>query len=122
MNVHAATLYLPYAVAIWLFVVGAFGLTQSRHLIHAILCLAVVQSSTYVMLLSVGFHVKAGAPIFAPPSLPPGSPAVDPIVQALTLTDIVVGAAVSALLLALAIQIHRRKGTVDPQALKLTRG
>ena len=60
------TLYVPYAVAFWLFVVGCFGITQSRNLIHTILCVAVVQSSTYVLLLSAGFHAKAGAPIFWP--------------------------------------------------------
>jgi multicomponent Na+:H+ antiporter subunit C len=38
-------------------------------------------------------------------------------VQALTLTDIVVEATVVALLLAIAVQAHRRFGTVDPNAL-----
>lgn len=111
------TLFFPYAVAFWLFVVGCFGITQSRHLIHTILCLAVVQASTYVLLLSIGFHAKAGAPIFSSND-PPGSPAVDPILHALTLTDVVVGATVTALLLALTIQIHRRRGTIDPHRLR----
>ena len=111
------TLYLPYAVAFWLFFIGCFGITQSRHLIHTVLCLTVVQSSTYVLLLSIGFRLKAGAPIFSKSS-PPGSTVVDPIVQALTLTDVVVGATVTALLLALTIQIHRRKGTIDPRELR----
>ncbi|HZT12494.1 MAG TPA: cation:proton antiporter subunit C [Candidatus Baltobacteraceae bacterium] len=117
-----ALLYLPYAVAVWLFLAGAYGLVRSRHLVHSVLCLAVVQSSTYVLLLSIGFLAKAGAPIFNPPQVPSGSRSVDPVVQALTLTDIVVGATVTALLLAMTIQIHRRKGTVDPHALRLTRG
>ena len=34
------------------------------------------------------------------------------------LTDIVVGATISALLLALTLQMHKRKGTVDPYELK----
>lgn len=111
------TLYFPYAVAFYLFFIGCFGISQSRNLIHTILCITVVQSSTYVLLLSIGFKASAGAPIFSP-SNPPGSVSVDPIVQALTLTDIVVGATVTALLLALTIQIHRRKGTIDPQRLR----
>ena len=40
-------------------------------------------------LLSLGYRVGGSAPIFA--DKPPGSPAVDPVVQALVLTDIVVG-------------------------------
>jgi multicomponent Na+:H+ antiporter subunit C len=42
--------------------------------------------------------------------------------HALTLTDIVVGATVTALLLALTIQIHRRKGTIDPTDLRPMQG
>ncbi len=38
--------------------------------------------------------------------------------QALVLTDIVVGAAVTALLLVIALQVHKRRGTLDPQALR----
>jgi multicomponent Na+:H+ antiporter subunit C len=34
------------------------------------------------------------------------------------LTDIVVGATVTALLLALALQLHKRRGTLDPEKLR----
>jgi multicomponent Na+:H+ antiporter subunit C len=47
---------------------------------------------------------------------------VDPVVQALTLTDIVVSATVTALLLALAIQIAKTHGTVDPDELRALEG
>jgi multicomponent Na+:H+ antiporter subunit C len=50
-------------------------------------------------------------------TLPTSTPVVDPVVQALTLTDIVVGATVTALLLAIAVQIAKRHGTVDPDEL-----
>jgi multicomponent Na+:H+ antiporter subunit C len=108
---HAAFL-LPA----WLFVIGLYGIITSRHFVHLIGCLTVVQSSTYVLLLSVGYRTGAGAPIFA--DHPVGTPAVDPVVQALVLTDIVVGATITALLLALALQVHKRKGTLDPQRLR----
>ena len=44
------------------------------------------------------------------------------MVQALALTDIVVGATVTALLLALVVQVRKRHGTVDPDALSELRG
>jgi multicomponent Na+:H+ antiporter subunit C len=44
------------------------------------------------------------------------------VVQALMLTDIVVEATVVALLLALIVQINRRTGTVDPNAIDIMRG
>jgi multicomponent Na+:H+ antiporter subunit C len=46
--------WLPYAVATWIFIVGLYGIATSRNLIHMIICLSVVQSSTYVLLLSIG--------------------------------------------------------------------
>jgi len=39
------------------------------------------------------------------------------VVQSLTLTDVVVEATVTALLLALALQAHKRFGTVDPDEI-----
>ena len=44
------------------------------------------------------------------------------MVQALALTDVVVEAAVTALLLAFAIQAHKRFGTLDPQELVQLKG
>ncbi|HUC72671.1 MAG TPA: NADH-quinone oxidoreductase subunit K [Stellaceae bacterium] len=108
--------HAPFLLPVWLFSIGLYGVITSRRFVHLIGCLTVVQSATYVLLLSVGYRTGAGAPIFA--DYPVGSPAVDPVVQALVLTDIVVGATVSALLLALALQVHKRKGTLDPRRLR----
>lgn len=112
--------FLPFAVAAWLLVLGLYGIVSSRNLVHLIVCLSVAQSSTYVLLLAIGYRHGAAAPVFA--DIPPGSYAVDPVVQALTLTDVVIEATVSALLLALAVQTHKRIGTVDPQQLHPLKG
>lgn len=112
--------FLPFAVAAWLFAIGLYGIVTSRHLIHLVICLSVVQSSTYVLLLAIGYRTGASAPIFV--EIPPGAPAVDPVVQALTLTDVVVAATVSALLLALAVQVHKKAGTFDPDELDILHG
>jgi multicomponent Na+:H+ antiporter subunit C len=112
--------YIPQLVTVWLFAVGLYGIVTSRNLIHMVTCLSVVQSSTYVLLLTIGFRKDATAPIFL--DVPVGTPAVDPIVKALALTDVVVGATVSALLLALAVQAHKRHGTLDPEEFRALRG
>ena len=104
--------WLPYSVAAWLFIVGLYGIATSRNIIHMIICLSVVQSSTYVLLLSIGYKADATAPVFY--DIPTSRRAVDPVVQALTLTDIVVGVTVTALLLAVAVQVHKRYETLDP--------
>jgi multicomponent Na+:H+ antiporter subunit C len=112
--------FLAYAVAAWLFLVGVWGIVTSRNLIHLVVCLTVVQASTYIVLLGIGYRTGAAAPIFA--DIPTSTPTVDPVVQALTLTDVVVEATVVALLLALAIQAERRFGTLDPNELGALRG
>ncbi len=111
--------FLPFGIAAWLFLVGLYGIVSSRNLICAILSLTVVQSATYVVLLGVGYSKSGQAPIFA--DIPLTSKAVDPVVQVLVLTDIVIGATVSAMLLALAVQAHKRFGSLDPQDLRALR-
>ena len=105
--------YLPYALAAWLFVVGLYGVVASRNLIHLAVCLSVMQSGTYVLLLAIGYKNGGAAPIFRPTR----HKAVDPIVQALTLTDIVVSVTVLALILALALGAHKESGSVNPEEI-----
>ena len=112
--------YFPFVVVAWILAVGLSGVVTSRHLVHLIMCLIVVQSSTYVLLLGVGYVTGAVAPYFY--DIGVHTPAVDPVVQALALTDVVVEAAVTALLLAFAVQAHKRFGTLDPQELVSLKG
>jgi len=107
--------FLPYALVGWICVVGLYGIVTSKHLIHLGLCLSVTQSSTYVLLLSVGYVEGGGPPIFKGIKL--GTTAVDPVVQSLVLTDIVVSVTVVALILALALNVHKETGSADPDEI-----
>jgi multicomponent Na+:H+ antiporter subunit C len=111
--------FAPFAVAAWLFIVGLYGIVSSRNLIRTILSLTVVQSSTYLVLLGVGYRSGGKAAIFV--DVPQVSRAVDPVVQVLVLTDIVIEATLTGLLLALAIQAHKRFGSLDPNDLRVLR-
>lgn len=111
---------LPHFVAAWLFFCGLYGLVSSKHLVHSVICLAILQSSTYVLLLGIGYRVGGAAPIFA--DISPGKLTVDPVVQALMLTDVVVEAVVVALLLAMVVKVHEKAGTVSPDELRTLRG
>ena len=107
---------LPFIIAAWLFVVGLWGVVSSRNLVRTVLSLTVVQSSSYLVLLGVGYRAGAKAPIVA--DIPTTSRLVDPVVQVLVLTDIVIEATVTALLLALVVQAHKRFGSLDPADLR----
>jgi multicomponent Na+:H+ antiporter subunit C len=107
--------HLPYLLAAWICIVGLYGIVTSRNLIHLALCLTVTQSSTYVLLLAIGYVKGGGPPIFKGVKL--GTTAVDPVVQSLVLTDLVVSVTVIALILALALDVHDKKKTVDPDEI-----
>lgn len=111
---------LPYLVAGWLLLIGLYGVATTRHLIHAVLSLSVVHSAVWVLLIAVGYQRGATAPLVDGEAT--GAPSADPVTQALAVTDVVVGAAVTALLLAFAVQIDKRFGTLDPDELRLMRG
>jgi multicomponent Na+:H+ antiporter subunit C len=111
---------LAYGVVAWLFLIGIYGVVSSRNLVHMVVCLSVAQSATDVLLLEIGYRSGGHAPVFVDLPAHPG-PAVDAVMQALALTDVVVGAAITALLLALAVQVNKRAGTLDPDGLKATR-
>ncbi|MGH2832748.1 MAG: sodium:proton antiporter [Solirubrobacteraceae bacterium] len=111
--------FLPFAIAAWLFVIGLWGIVTSTNMVRTVLCLTVVQSSTYLVLVGVGYRSSAQAPIVA--DIPAVTKLVDPTVQVLVLTDIVIEATITALLLALVVQAHKRFGSVDPADLRTLR-
>jgi multicomponent Na+:H+ antiporter subunit C len=106
---------LPYLAAGWICLIGLYGIVTSKDLIHLAVCLTVTQSSTYVLLLAIGYVKGGGPPIFKGVKL--GTTAVDPVVQSLTLTDIVVSVTVLALILAFALDVHENADTMDPDEI-----
>ena len=111
---------IPYLLAVWIFLTGLYGIVTSRNLIHIAVCVSVCQSATYVLLLAIGYREHGTAPVYG--DTPTSRTVVDPVVQALTLTDIVVAVAVSALLLALALKAYERRGSLDPAHVSEMRG
>ena len=113
--------HIPFLVSAWLFMWGLYGIVTSRHLVHLTICLALLQTSTYVLLVGVGFRTGGVAPILLPATHAHES-VVDPVVHALMLTDVVVEATVIALVLAMAVQIYEKLGTADPSKMRVMRG
>lgn len=110
-----------YCVAGWLLLVGGYGIVRSRNMVHSVVCLSIAQAGTYVLLLAVGYQHSVTAPVFGS-TMAPTTRVTDPVVQAMTLTDIVVSATVTALLLAIAIQVNKQQGSVDPNELSALKG
>lgn len=111
---------LPYLLAVFVFLVGLYGIVSSRDLIHITVCVSVCQSATYILLLAIGYRDHGTAPVYG--DIPTSRRVVDPVVQALTLTDIVVAVAVSALLLAFALKAFDHEGSLDPKQVVEMKG
>lgn len=111
---------LAYGVVGWLLLVGLYGIVTSRNLIHLVVCISVAQSATDILILEIGYRTGGRAPVVLALGRHAG-PSVDPVVQALALTDVVISAVVTALLLALVVQVHKRVGSLDPDDLTATR-
>jgi multicomponent Na+:H+ antiporter subunit C len=111
----------PVLVAVWLLLAGLYGMATTRDLVHLVLSVSVFHAGAWVLLLGVGFSSGVTAPI-VDEDVTEGQPLADPVVQAITVTDVVVGAAVTALLLTLAVRVKRRFGTVDPRDVQVLRG
>lgn len=112
--------YFMYGVAAWVFLWGLYGIISSKNLVHQCVCLAILQTSTYLLLLGIGYRTGATAPVFA--DIPVGTPVVDPVVQSLMLTDVVVEATVLALLLSMVVKANELAGTIDPEELRVLTG
>ena len=109
--------YVYYIGAFGLIFIGLFAMLVKRNLIKVILGLSILETGVNLFLVAVGYVSRGTAPIFSDPSVE-GRPLVDPVPQALVLTSIVIGVAVLALALSLAIRLYQHYGVLDLGKIK----
>jgi multicomponent Na+:H+ antiporter subunit C len=109
--------------SVLLFVIGLYGVVTHRNLIRIILSLGLMESATYLFLVTLGYRAGSTAPIFYEAKIVPGeTPVVDPIMQALALTSIVIGVVTLAMALSLVIQLARHHRTLDATRIRNLHG
>ena len=113
-----------YALVFALLGVGLYGLLAKRNMLKKILGLAILDYGVNLLLVAVGYRAGKGAPILLPGEDPAAfvRGSVDPLPQALVLTSIVIGLGVTMLLVAMALRLHRRYGTLDVDRMDRLRG
>ena len=100
-------LVLSLAVAV-LFAAGAF-LVLKADLIRVAVGMILISNAANLFIMSTG--LTTGVPPIYP--LPAGEPVADPLVQGMTLTAIVIGFGVSALLLGLVYRVYTSHLSLD---------
>jgi len=106
---------IPFIAVVCLILIGLYALVFKRNLIKMIIGITLIESGVNLFLITLGYRKGSIAPIYT--SSPGGIMAL-PIPQALTLTSIVIGVAVLALMLSLVIHIYRHYGTLDVRKVR----
>jgi len=106
---------IPYLAVAALIIIGLYAVVFKRNLIKIVIGIVLIESGVNLFLITLAYREGGVAPIFT--NLPEtfsntGSMAL-PVPHALTLTSIVIGVAVLALMLSLIIHIYRHYGTLD---------
>ena len=106
-----------YIGAFGLIFIGLFIILVKRNLIKVIIGLGILDTGINLFLIAIGYINNGTAPIFSKPGLDVGN-MVDPVPQALVLTSIVIGVAILALALSLAIRLYKHYGSLDLRKIK----
>ena len=109
--------YIYYIGAFGLIFIGLYIILTRHNLIKMIIGVNIMNTGVNLFLISIGYIKKGTAPIFSKTGLNPNN-MVDPTPQALVLTAIVIGVAVLALALSLAIRLYQHYGTLDMRKIK----
>jgi len=109
--------YIYYVGAFGLIFIGLYIIMVKHNLIKVIIGLSIMETGVNLFLICIGYIKGGTAPIFSRESIEAAS-MVDPVPQALVLTAIVIGVAVLALALSLAIRLYGHYGTLDLRRIR----
>lgn len=117
-----------YLAAGAVFALGMFTVISRRDLLKIVLGLSLMESSTYLLLVSMAYRRGSTAPVLVTP--PHGESqqhlvhgdVADPVLQNFCLTAIVIGVAVTAVFLTVVVRIAQHYRSVDAGDVRALRG
>jgi len=109
-----------YLLCLVLFCIGLYCTLRKRNIIKIIIGLGIIEYAVNMFIVLVGYREHGRAPILAKDQQILNM--VDPIPQALVLTSIVIGLAVTALIVGIAIRLYEKYGTFDITKIRKLRG
>ena len=114
---------IPYIAVAALVIIGLYAILFKRNLIKIAIGITILESGVNLFLITLGYRKNSVAPIYT--NLPEGTSIPEgmalPVPQALTLTSIVIGVAVLALILSFAVKIYQHYGTLDSREVRRLR-
>ncbi len=109
-----------YFLCFVLFCVGLYCALRKRNIIKIIMGLVIIEYAVNLFLILIGYRLHGRAPIFARDQVV--SNMVDPLAQAMVMTTIVIGLAMVAVVVSLAIRIYEKYGTFDITKIRRLKG
>lgn len=109
-----------YILCMVLFLVGLYCVVRKRNLIKIIIGIGIMEYAVNLLFILIGYRAEGRSPIFASDQAIKNM--VDPLPQALVSTTIVIGLAVTFLLVAIAIRIYEKYGTFDITKINKLKG
>ncbi len=109
-----------YILCFVLFSIGLYAVLRKRNIIKIVIGLGIIEYAVNLFFVLIGYRTHGRAPILAKDQNILNM--VDPIPQALVLTSIVIGLAVTALIVAIAIRLYEKYGTFDITKIRRLRG
>lgn len=106
---------LVTVIGFTLIIVGLWGMLTQRNLIKIIIGFSIIDTGIHLLIVSIGYIKGRTAPIIdaAIAKADAVNRVVDPIPSALVLTAIVIGLAVTALMLVYAVNLFQYKQSLD---------
>lgn len=95
-------------IALLIFLIGVYGLLANRNIIKSIMCIGIIDIG--IILFFLGINYEKG---MIPPIGSETYAMADPVVQAIMITAIIIGVAVTALALMMFITLYHRYGTTN---------
>jgi len=109
-----------YLMCLILFSIGIYCILVKRNLIKIIIGIGIAEYAVNLFFILVGYRAEGRAPILAKEQVVQNM--VDPLPQVLILTNIVIGLAVTVLIVAIAVRIYEKYGTFDITKIRRLRG
>lgn len=117
-----------YLAAGALFCIGLYTVLTRRNIIKMVMGLSLMESSTYLLLISMAYRKGSTPPVLLNPPSNLSMKAVahgnvaDPVLQNFCLTAIVIGVAVTAVFLSVAVRVGQHYRSLDSDRMRQMRG
>ena len=97
-----------------LMIVGLWGMLTQKNLFKIVIGFSIIDTGIHLIIVSIGYLRGRTAPILdgAVDKASAVQKVIDPIPSALVLTAIVIGLAVTALMLVYVVQMNKKKGSL----------